>query len=76
MNYKKWTQKQVLIWLKRNLVWNGFDNKIIKSFLTEFNENFVTGALLSKLKENEELIDGLKSEFSKKKIKHLHYGLL
>ena len=64
-NYKKWTQKQVLVWLKKNLVENGFDDDLVKQFLTEFSETFVTGAVLSKFKENKELLDEFQSKFSK-----------
>ena len=38
--YKNWTQRHVLVWLKGNFVNNGFDEEMIKPFLYEFNRKF------------------------------------
>ena len=64
--YQQWTSNEVLIWLKMNLVENGFNNRLISSFLKEFNDMFITGAILQQMKNNEKLIDNMRNEFSKK----------
>ena len=70
--YFKWDRKQVLIWIKLNLINNGLDNNIVKSFLKEFSQKYVTGAMLEQFYNNPELIKGLKAEFSQK---HQVFGI-
>ena len=65
-NYQEWTQKEVLVWIKINLVNNGIENEMTKSFLTEFATKYITGPMLKQLKENKKYIDALKAQFSDK----------
>ena len=48
-----------------NLKENDIDNKTIELFLNEFNEKYITGAMLKEFKNNK-LIDEFKSQFSSK----------
>ena len=60
----KWNERDVIIWLKKNLLNNGFNKQIILSFLEEFQAKYITGKLLLQLKNQPNLIDELKKEFS------------
>ena len=67
--YQQWTKKEVLIWLKANLLNNGLTVKEAKSFLKEFSSKRITGGTLYIFKNNDEKrfnesINQLKSEFS------------
>ena len=64
--YESWTQKEVLLWLKMNLIKNGFESLIVNSFLKEFSTKYVTGRVLKEFKNNESLIDNMMSQFSDK----------
>ena len=64
-NYQEWSQLQVYNWLKMNLVKNGIKNAMIESFLNEFDDKGIAGHTLSELKNNQHMIDQLKSDFSK-----------
>ena len=63
-NYTEWSQKDVLIWLKKTLVKNNFENKIIISFLREFGRKYVTGKTLEKFQDNNKFIDEFILQFS------------
>ena len=64
--YEKWTEKQVLIWLKENLMNNLFDENIVKAFLNEFAQMRVSGSVLHTLKNDNNKVDQLRNEFSDK----------
>ena len=69
--YKQWSRKQVLIWLKENLLNNGFTKERSKEFLKEFNKMEMTGGSLYTLKncdknDRNEKFDKLIQQFSKK----------
>ena len=63
-NYVSWTQKQVILWLKMHLVNNGINRKIVKEFLIEFSSKCITGQILQSLKENPQMIDDLRKDFT------------
>ena len=65
-NYENWSQKEVLIWLKENLVNNNFDKQIVIGFLKEFSKQYVTGKTLMQFKRNNLLLDQFKTQFSDK----------
>ena len=65
LNYSKWTQKEVLMWIKMNLLNNQFDHEIIKSFLIELSQKCITGSVIEKLKYQPKLIHALQMQFSK-----------
>ena len=56
-NYKEWSQKEVMIWIKVNLSNNGIDDKQIKSFLKEWKKRYITGAMLDTLKNEPEMLN-------------------
>ena len=62
-NCHMWTQKEMLIWIKTDLVDNGLDAKVIKSFLVEFDGKHITGAMLKQFKNIENWIDALQLQF-------------
>ena len=64
-NYSKWTQNEVLNWIKTHLINNGIDNNTIESFLNEFKQKYITGSMLVQLKNNPKLIDSLMKQFTK-----------
>ena len=63
--YQHWTEKQVLIWLKENLINNGLGQDDAKKFLKEFAKMKIIGGTLHGLKNNITSIDQFRSEFSK-----------
>lgn len=65
-NYKNWSQKEVLIWLKQHLINNNFDKKVTIGFLKEFSRQYVTGKTLLQFKTNDELLNQFKTQFSAK----------
>ena len=64
--WSKWSQKDVLIWLKLLLLANDLDKKDIRIFLTEFSDKRVNGALLKDLKTSDKLLDEFILKFSSK----------
>ena len=67
--YKQWSKKEVLIWLKENLLNNGFTKERSKEFLKEFNKMGITGGSLDAFKNydaNDKKFDKLIKQFSKK----------
>ena len=70
-NYEKWTKKEVIMWVKENLINNGMTSDETKSFLKEFSKKGISGPVLKQLKFNldngdSKLMNQLKSEFSHK----------
>ena len=73
--YQQWSKKDVLIWLKENLINNGFSQKQAKRFLKEFSKQSITGGTLHmlKYKDNDEVMfNQLRREFS---IENQAFGL-
>ena len=70
--YQYWTRKEVLKWLKVNLMKNGFDERVTKSFLKEWSQKYITGAMLSSFNNDEKMIDSLMTQFS---TKHQAFGI-
>ena len=67
--YKQWSKKEVLVWLKENLLNNGFTKERSKEFLKEFNKMGITGGSLDAFKNydaNDKKFDKLIKQFSKK----------
>ena len=67
--YKKWTEKQVLLWFKENLIANGLTQEKAKSFLTEFAKKNISGGTLYAIKNGSDIdkkLNTLRSEFSNK----------
>ena len=64
--YPNWTPKQVILWMKINLDNNDIDARVTRTFLCEFYQKEINGAILKQLKKNAQLIDQLKKEFSPK----------
>ena len=63
--YQQWTEKQVLIWLKENLLNNGLNEDKAKRFLKEFAKMSISGGTLYALKSNNNNeFERLKNEFS------------
>ena len=65
--YQQWSKKDVLIWLKENLMNNGLNEKETKSFLKEFSKHRITGGTLFAIKnrdKNGQMINQIKREFS------------
>ena len=86
LNYAKWTEKDVIEWVKMILE-NGFENdkdgnddkddkddtddkdvdrNTIDTFLNEFTNKNVNGAIIQEWKQNEQLIDKFIQQFSEK----------
>ena len=65
-NYLQWTQEEVLVWLKINLRDKKMNEDVIESFLNEFEQQHITGAILQQFKMNEKLVDQLQCKFSQK----------
>ena len=65
--YQEWTQKEVIMWLKLSLAYNGIESDVVKQFLKEFNRKYVTGRMIEMYKndQNGQLLDQLRLEFSK-----------
>ena len=61
--YVDWTQKQVILWMKTNLDYNGIDPRVTRTFLGEFYQKQINGAMLKQLQQNPESIEQLKREF-------------
>ena len=55
--------KDVLLWMKMNLIENGIDHNVIKTFLTQFSKQCVTGVIIDKLTNDPELMNELKKKF-------------
>ena len=67
--YQQWRKKDVLLWLKENLMNNGFEEDNVKSFLKEFSKMNIVGGTLHVLKHGNNIdkkFNGLRSEFSHK----------
>ena len=67
--YREWSKKDVLLWLKENLINNGFKQDQVKTFLKEFSKMGITGGTLYVLKTAnniDEKFKTLRSEFSEK----------
>ena len=66
MSFEYWNQKQVIVWLKHNLLKNEIDKKIVLGFLKEVATKNVTGKQLKLFKENNKFMDGFIAQFSQK----------
>ena len=64
--YQQWTEKQVLLWLKENLLNNGVSQDDAKNFLKEFAKMKIVGGTLHGLKTDNNSINQFKKEFSPK----------
>ena len=64
-DYWEWSEKDVLKWVKINLLEKGIESSKIESFLTEFECHSITGKILKQFKQTPQLISTLKSHFSK-----------
>ena len=69
--YQQWNDKEVLLWLKENLLNNGFRKEKAKEFLKEFKKMGITGGTLYSLKNSnmetkKMYFDELRHEFSNK----------
>ena len=64
--YQQWSEKEVLVWLKENLLNNGLAEDDAKYFLKEFAKMKFIGGTLHALKNDIGSIDGFRNEFSKK----------
>ena len=62
-NYQQWSHKQILVWLKDNLIVNGLTQRKTKQFLKECNGKYVTGGTIHEMKNNPQIINELKEEF-------------
>ena len=63
-NFQLWSQKDVLMWLKMQLLENGFCKSVVLQFLREFATKQVTGAL-KMFKTNPKFLNGFQAQFSK-----------
>ena len=67
IKYQHWSEKEVLIWLKENLLNNGLGEDDAKHFLKEFAKMKIIGGTLHALKNNSNIeFSTLRSEFSNK----------
>ena len=58
-NYEQWSQKEVMIWIKENLSNNGIEDAQIKSFLKEWSKKYITGSMLTTLKNEPNALNSL-----------------
>ena len=65
INYQKWGQKEVIVWLKSLLLKHEFDNETILLFLREFGKKYVTGKTLHQFSKNAKFVDAFKTQFTK-----------
>ena len=75
LNYRQWSQKEVMMWTKVNLTNNGIDNKKIQSFLKEWKKLYVTGAILNTLKNDDDALNVIMSKCDENKAQ-LVFGYL
>ena len=64
-NVTSWSQSDVSKWLKSHLINNQIESNLTDIFIKEFETKYVTGKVLLQLKNNEQLFQRLKKEFSK-----------
>ena len=56
-NYQYWEEKQVLLWIKINLLKNGYKSSVIDPFLNKLKGNNINGVSLTQFKNNQMLFD-------------------
>ena len=64
-NYEFWKIKHVLLWIKINLLKNGFNGKMIDPFLKEFETKKIVGTSLIKFKLDPQSLETFIQGFSK-----------
>lgn len=62
--FSQWTQQTVILWLKQILSQTEFTKEIVDSFVMEFEDKHVNGAMLTLFKQNEKPIDKFITQFS------------
>lgn len=62
-DYSTWNQNEVLEWVQSTLEENSIDGDTIESFLNEFSDKYVTGAMLKTLKNDTKKMNQLKLQF-------------
>ena len=65
-NYQMWNRMQVVKWVKMHLEQNGIEEKVMKPFLKELYKHSVTGQVLERMKQDANLLDPIKLQFSEK----------
>ena len=63
-NYQKWTQKQVILWIKDILLQNGLSNQMIVTFLKELSKKRVNGEVLDTFVQDQMLVGHFVGQFS------------
>lgn len=65
-NYEFWEEKHVLLWIKINLLKNGFHGNVIDPFLNEFKGKNIVGTSLTQFKLHVAFLDSFIEGFSVK----------